>query len=216
MEDIHSTFLTTLILEMNSVTFGNKNGIRREIISKTNAVASNSCFKSFPKLESYLYIANRLLFFKIPFLISLLKKVLKNALGPKMATRKTNDAVILKLHGEGKSLRQIAAVFGCSKTAVRKQLLRLQAKGGNPNPQNTGKIEDKPREETLTHKVASRGYLRKLGTRQVFAYTDQLMQRGDMVFYTGHLPVPEDFRIPESELEWLSLVKGKVSVNLGG
>jgi hypothetical protein len=59
MEDIHSTFLATPILEMNSVIFGNKKGIKRELISKINAVGSNLSFKSFPKLASYLYIARR-------------------------------------------------------------------------------------------------------------------------------------------------------------
>ena len=66
MEYIHSTFLATLILETNSVNFGNKKGIRREIISKTNAVASNLCFKSFPKLESILYIASSIRIQKVP------------------------------------------------------------------------------------------------------------------------------------------------------
>jgi len=124
-----------------------------------------------------------------------------------MVKRKTDDTVILKMHEEGKSLREIAAVFSCSKTAVRKQLLRLQKKASNPNPQDIEKIEDKPRvetPETLTPK-----YLRKIGTREVFAYSPHLMKRGDMVFCTESLPLPEEFDIPQHELEWLSLVKGK-------
>lgn len=66
MENIRSTFLATPILEMDSITFGNKKGIRSEILSKINAVASNLAFKSFPKLESYLYIANRYSYLESP------------------------------------------------------------------------------------------------------------------------------------------------------
>lgn len=40
-------------------------------------------------------------------------------------TRKTKDAVILQLHGEGKSQREIAKALKCSKTAVLKRLRKL-------------------------------------------------------------------------------------------
>jgi len=123
-----------------------------------------------------------------------------------MVKRKTDDAVILKMHEEGKSLREIAAVFSCSKTAVRKQLLRLQKKAGNPNPQDTEKIEDKPRVETL--ETFTPKYIRKIGTRELFAYSPHLMKRGDMLPYTGPIPIPEEFDIPQHELEWLNFVKG--------
>ncbi len=85
MEDIHTTFLATSILEINSVNFGNKKGIRSELFSKINAVGSNLSFKSFPKLESYLYIASRVLFLKILTLVSFLKKVFKNVRGKNLS-----------------------------------------------------------------------------------------------------------------------------------
>lgn len=72
---------------MISVNFGNKNDLETELISKTNAVASNLCFKSFPKLESYLYIASRYCFFKISFLVSPIKKVFKKCAVPRKLGR---------------------------------------------------------------------------------------------------------------------------------
>lgn len=45
--------------------------------------------------------------------------------------RKTDDALILKLHGEGKSQRKIARELGCSKTAVLKRLKKMLLHGGD-------------------------------------------------------------------------------------
>jgi hypothetical protein len=127
-----------------------------------------------------------------------------------MAKRKTHDETILQMRREGKSLRAIATVFGCSKTAVRKQILRLQKRTGNQNPQDTERTGDKAgegtTEETFIPKVISK-YLRKVGTTQVFAYTDQLMMRGDMVPYVCPIPVPDNFEVPKHELDWLHFAK---------
>ena len=103
MEDIHSTFLATSILEMNSVNFGNKKGIRREIISKTNAVASNLCFKSFPKLQSILYIASRVLFSKISFLVFPSQKGIKKCAVPQKFSSLLNGGL------ERKQTRELIA-----------------------------------------------------------------------------------------------------------
>jgi len=52
-------------------------------------------------------------------------------------------------------------------------------------------------------------YLRKIGTKEVFASSPSLMARGDMVPYGGIVPVPDGFVIPPEEMEML-VYQGKM------
>ena len=52
-------------------------------------------------------------------------------------------------------------------------------------------------------------YLRKMGTKEIFAYSPTLMARGDMIPYAGTVPVPEDFVVPTDEIEML-IYQGKI------
>ncbi|MEW6417618.1 MAG: helix-turn-helix domain-containing protein [Nitrospirota bacterium] len=146
--------------------------------------------------------------------------------------RKTDDSVILQMHEEGKSLKEIAKEFECSKTAISKRLKRLK---GKPEVNSEKKVQDNltkpeapilpstiepldlpeieapavPEKEYAQGIVATGNYLRKIGTREVFAYSDRLMQRGDMIPYVGPIPVPSNFEVPQFEFDFLRFITGK-------
>ena len=89
--------------------------------------------------------------------------------------RKTDDAVILKLHEQGKSQRYIAKQLGCSKTGVLKRLRKLLPDSGHQteNPKETSVIT-KP-----TYSEQQR-YLWKKGTNMIFAWASGIAGREDM------------------------------------
>ncbi|MBE0425781.1 MAG: helix-turn-helix domain-containing protein [Nitrospirae bacterium] len=128
--------------------------------------------------------------------------------------RKTDDSVILQMHEEGKSLREIAEKFGCSKTAISKRLKRVKGKPPvDPEKKVSTVAEDNQQKPIIQQAVSTGNYLRKIGTREIFAYSDRLMQRGDMVPYVGDIPVPSDFEVSQFEITFLKFISGKGMVN---
>lgn len=91
-----------------------------------------------------------------------------------MKQRKTNDSLILKLHGEGKSQRQIAKELNYSKTCIFKRLKKLLSDGHQAaNQQETSDIPGSK------YSVTTR-YLRKITTGEIFAWASVIAQRHDM------------------------------------
>lgn len=57
-------------------------------------------------------------------------------------------------------------------------------------------------------------YIRKRGTAEIFAFSERLMMRGDMINYEGPVPVPSDFVVPREEIEMLNAIKEAKQGNL--
>jgi biotin operon repressor len=99
---------------------------------------------------------------------------------------KTDNALILKLHGEGKGQRKIAKQLGCSKTAVLKRLRKLLPDGGHQIGARASMVtrENLP---TTPRYLKTVRYLRKINTREIFVFNEYICGRADMeeVRWTG-------------------------------
>jgi len=97
--------------------------------------------------------------------------------------QKTDDTLILQLHGEGKSQRKIAREIGCSKTTVLKRLKKLLQNSGHhvDNQQNDECLREHETSESRGPKYyTTQRYIRKIGNDYVYVYSEALMRRGDM------------------------------------
>ena len=63
--------------------------------------------------------------------------------------------------------------------------------------------------------VPSRGYVRKRGTKELFAFSEGLIMRGDMIMYDGDIPVPDSFVIPQQEIAIVEAIKKAKEGKLG-
>ncbi|MBE0426370.1 MAG: hypothetical protein IBX72_06960 [Nitrospirae bacterium] len=80
-------------------------------------------------------------------------------------------------------------------------------RSGNPENEAADVVKDNLTKPYIQGTVTAVNYLRKIGTNEVFAFSEHLVKRGDMVPYTGPVPVSKDFEIPEIERYFMKVMQ---------